>query len=93
MCKYVYILVINMVNITISLPSDLKELLDRHPEMNWSEVARQAWKQKAEQLEFLSKLTSGSKANEKDIDELGKLLKKGIAQWHDEAARKTKMKA
>ena len=82
-----------MVNVTISVPSDLKELLDRHPEMNWSEVARQAWKQKAKQLEFLSKLTVGSKASEKDIEELGRLLKKGIAQWHDESAGKTKTKA
>ena len=58
-------------------------MIDRHPEINWSEVARQAWKEKAQQLELLNKLTIGSKASDKDVDELAKLLKKGIAEWHE----------
>jgi len=77
-----------MVNMTISVPSELKQMLDRYPEMNWSEVARQAWKQKAEQLELLNRLTAKSKATDKDIEELGRLLKNGIAKWHDEATKK-----
>jgi hypothetical protein len=73
-----------MVNVTISVPQDLKDLLDKHPEMNWSEVARQAWKKKAEQLELLDKITASSKATDKDINELAKAIKKGIEKWHDE---------
>jgi len=72
-----------MANMTISVPDELKAMLDRHPEMNWSEVARQAWKSKAEQLELLNRLTARSKATDKDIEELGRLLKKGIANKHD----------
>ena len=73
-----------MVNMTISVPDNLKAMLDRHPEMNWSEVARQAWKNKVEQLELLNRLTAGSKATDKDVVELGRLIKKGMARRHDE---------
>ena len=72
-----------MANMTISVPDELKAMLERHPEMNWSEVARQAWKSKAEQLELLNRLTARSNATDKDIEELGKLMKKGIAARHD----------
>jgi len=71
-----------MVNVTISVPSELKVLIDRHPEINWSEVARQAWKQKAEQLELLNSLTSGSKASDSDIMEISRKIKAGMAKWH-----------
>jgi len=72
-----------MANMTISVPDELKAMLERHPEMNWSEVARQAWKSKVEQLELLNKLTARNKATDKDIDGLGRLMKKGIASRHD----------
>lgn len=75
-----------MVNVTISVPTNLKQLLDKHPEINWSEVARQAWIGKVKQLELLDKLTSSSKASEKDVESLAKLLKKGITEWHDKKA-------
>jgi len=79
-----------MVNMTITVPDELKKMLDKYPEMNWSEVARQAWKQKAEQLELLNRLTAKSKATDKDIMELSRLVNKGIARWHDERLRDLK---
>ena len=72
-----------MANVTISVPEDLKKLLDKHPEMNWSEVARQAWWQKARELELFNQLTKSSKATDKDVLELAKEIKKGIADWHN----------
>ena len=76
-----------MVNMTIAVPEELKKLLDSHPEINWSEVARQAWWQKARELELLNKLTKSSKASDKDVLELAKVIKKGITEWHDEQNR------
>ena len=67
---------------TISVPAELKQTLSRHPEINWSEVARQAWDEKARQLEMLDKLTGKNKTTEKDIAELAALLKKGMAKRH-----------
>lgn len=76
-----------MVNVTIAVPEELKKLLDTHPEINWSEVARQAWWQKARELELLNTLTKASKAKDKDVLELAKLIKKGMADWHSETGR------
>jgi hypothetical protein len=72
-----------MVNFTVAIPDELKKLIDKHPEMNWSEVARQAWKEKAEQLELLNRITAGSKATEKDIMQLSRKIKAGMAKWHE----------
>lgn len=68
-----------MVNITLSVPEELKEVMDKHPELNWSEVARQAFRQKASQLELLDALASKSKLTEKDAIELGRKVNK--AAW------------
>ncbi len=79
---------IKMANMTIAYPDELKKLLDRYPEMNWSEVARQAWKRKAEALELVNRLTAKSKATDSDVEELGRLLKDGMAKRHDEELKK-----
>ncbi len=79
-----------MVNMTISMDVELKKLLDKYPEMNWSEVARQAWRQKAEQLELLNRLTANSKATEKDVMEISRKINKDIARWHEKQWKKKK---
>ena len=67
-----------MVNVTLSIPEDLKKTMDKHPEMNWSEVARQAFKERLSQLELLDALASKSKLTEKDALELGRKIKKSL---------------
>jgi len=59
-----------MVNITLSLPIELKKSLDKHSEINWSEVARQAFKDKLTKLSILEKFSSKFELSEKDIKEL-----------------------
>lgn len=84
-----------MVNVTIAVPPQLKEQLDKHPEMNWSEVARQAWIAKLsnlEKLQLLNELTKNSKATDEDIEELATLMKKGIAEWHNKKIADMKKK-
>lgn len=71
------------VNVTISVSGEMKKRLAKHPEMNWSEVARQAWEEKMGQLELLNRLTAKSKATDKDIEELSELIKEGIARRHE----------
>lgn len=67
-----------MVNVTLSIPEDLKKTMDKHPEMNWSEVARQAFKERLSQLELLDAIASKSKLSEKDAIELGRKIKKSL---------------
>ena len=90
MCNYVHAQVVKMANMTISVPDELKKLLDKYPELNWSEVARQAWRQKAEQLELLNRLTANSKATDKDVMEIAEKVKLGMAKWHEEQWKKRK---
>ncbi len=73
------------MNVTVSVPEDLKKGLDSRSEINWSEVARQAWKAKLDQLELLDSLTAASKATDADVEELGRMLRKNIAHRHKKA--------
>jgi len=42
-----------MANITLSIPEDLKKEMEKFPEINWSEVARDSIKKKIAQFSFL----------------------------------------
>jgi hypothetical protein len=49
-----------MVNMTLSIPEELHKIMKKYPYIKWSEVARQAIRQKAKDLELLDKLASKS---------------------------------
>jgi cytochrome c553 len=59
-----------MPNVTVSVDDSLKEQMDNHPEINWSEVARQAIREKIRDLEVMEKLVEGSELTEEDVEEL-----------------------
>lgn len=44
--------------------------MEKHPEINWSEVTRQAIQNKVETLEVMDELTSGSELTESDVQEI-----------------------
>ena len=77
----------SMVNMTISVSPELKNRLAKHPEMNWSEVARQAWEEKMAKLELLNELTKNSKATDKDIMEISRKINAKVARWHEKRMR------
>jgi hypothetical protein len=69
-----------MTTMTLAVPSELKHKMELFPEINWSEVARQAFVHKIDDLEFLEEFKSESKLTEKDALELGKELSKKLAK-------------
>ncbi len=69
-----------MVSITLAVPQELKTEMDRHPEMNWSEVARQAIRERVVLLHKMDKLLSKSKLTEADTLELGRKVNQGLAK-------------
>lgn len=71
-----------MTNMTLAVPDELKAVMKRHKEIKWSEVARQALVEKAEELEIMDKLVSKSKLTEKDVIEIGRKIKEGMAKRH-----------
>ena len=54
-----------MVNVTLSIPTDLKQKMENFAEINWSAVAREAFDEKISDLEFIKKFKSRSKLTEK----------------------------
>ncbi len=59
-----------MPSITVNVDDDLKERMEEHPEINWSEVTRQAIQEKVEALEVMDELTSESQLTERDVQEI-----------------------
>ena len=67
-----------MPTITLSVPEDLKKDMDESKEINWSEVARTAIKEKVAQLRILKQITVKSKLTDKDALELGRKINKSL---------------
>lgn len=69
-----------MVTMTLAISKELKDHMEEFPEINWSEVARQAFKQKINDLEFLRRFKSDSTITEEDALKLGRELNKKLAK-------------
>ncbi len=67
-----------MANITFSLPSDLKSAMDEFPEINWSEVARAAIRQKIADLKFLRAFKAECEITPEDAERLGRELSQKV---------------
>ena len=67
-----------MVSITLSIPVELKQKMDKFAWLNWSALAREAFVKRMKQLEILSKfdnLFENSEFSEEDANRLGELAK------------------
>ena len=69
-----------MTTMTLSVPEELKHRMEGFSEINWSEVARQAFMQKIEDLEFLKKFKEKSTLTEEDALKLGAKLSKNLSK-------------
>jgi len=76
-----------MTTLTLAVPDEMKQKMDSFPEMNWSEVARQAFMQKIEDMEFLRKFKEKSKLTEADALRLGKEVSKSVSDRLHKMAR------
>ncbi len=61
-----------MVNLTLSIPNELKEKMEQFPEINWLEVARDSIKKKILQLSFLKGFRMGSEMSPDNAQNLGR---------------------
>ena len=71
-----------MPNLTLAISEEIKQKMAMFPEINWSEVARQAILEKAKLLERMQTLLSKSKLTEEDAILLGRQVKHGVAKRH-----------
>ena len=73
-----------MPTITVNVDDTLKERMDEHPEINWSEVTRQAIEEKIEALEVMDELTSESDLTESDVREIADRINESGRRHVDE---------
>ncbi len=71
-----------MVSITLAVPKDLKKKMESFPEMNWSEVAREAIRNKVELMEKFRAFSKDSTLTENDAIKLGKRMNREVARRH-----------
>lgn len=69
-----------MVNMTLAIPEDLHEIMKKHSDIKWSEVARRALRDYAEKLDKLDRMLQDSKLTEADAEELDHTIKKSMAK-------------
>ena len=75
-----------MTTMTLAVPEELKKRMDHFPEMNWSQVARQAFNDKIQDLELLLKFKAKSTFTEEDALRLGKEVGKALTKRLKERA-------
>jgi len=73
-----------MPTITLSVPDDLKKDMDKSKFINWSEVAREAIRERISQLNILNAIAAKSKLTEKDALEIGRKIKKSMWKRYQE---------
>ena len=71
-----------MGNMTLAVPEDLHKIMDKHKDIKWTEVARQAMWEKARKIELMDKLLAKSRLTEQDAENIGNKIKHGIAKRH-----------
>lgn len=79
-----------MDTITINIPKDLRNTLDKHPEINWNEVSRDAILKQLKRLalvDFLEDTLDKSEFTEQDALELGKKIKEDRLKQLEEQGR------
>lgn len=68
-----------MANVTLAVPEELRKVMKNHPEIKWSEVARQAMWEYASKLELMDEVTKRSKLTDKDALEIGRKVNAALA--------------
>ena len=71
-----------MLHMTLSIPLELKHKMEELPEVNWSAVARESFKQKIADFEFLRKFKSKSELTKDDALKLGKEVNEALAKQY-----------
>jgi uncharacterized protein YqeY len=71
-----------MPNVTVTVPADLKDAMSKHDEVNWSAVIRKAVQDHLRRIEIADAIAAKSDLTDEDVEDLGKLIKRGIAKRH-----------
>ena len=69
-----------MGTLSVSIPEPLRERMNHLEEINWSAVARKAFEEKVQQIEFLKSIANKSQLTEKDAKEISDKINRSMAK-------------
>jgi len=78
-----------LANVTLAVPEELRKIMRSHPEIKWSEVARQAMWEYARRLKMMDEVTERSKLTEEDVFGIGAKTKESLTSRYAKKARST----
>lgn len=73
-----------MVNLTLSIPDEVKRKMDAHPHVKWSNAVRAIILQKLESFEIAEKLAKRGSLTEKDVEPIVKKVNRAMARKAEE---------
>ena len=79
-----------MVNITLSVPEDLKKEMEKFPEINWSVLFRETIRKRIMLLRQIKEFTKDSEFTEEDAIRLGREVNKAVHKRHEEIRKNKK---
>ncbi|MEW6035990.1 MAG: hypothetical protein AB1529_05230 [Candidatus Micrarchaeota archaeon] len=65
---------------TLSIPEELHKEMQKHAEIRWSEVARQAFELKIRELHWMDEVLRRSRLSEEDAERIGHRIKHEMAK-------------
>ncbi|MFH1106398.1 MAG: hypothetical protein V1787_00730 [Candidatus Micrarchaeota archaeon] len=68
--------------LSVPLPDDLKKDLDRHKEIKWVEIARQALRDKVEALDEMDEFFAKSSLTAEDVEKHARAVSKNVWKRH-----------
>lgn len=68
--------------LSVPLPDDLKKEMDKHSEIKWVEVARQAMWNKIIVLKKMDEMLANSELTEEDVEKHSRIVKKKAWEKH-----------
>jgi hypothetical protein len=65
-------------NITLSVQGELGKKMENHPDVKWSQVARNAIEAKIREIEFEKQILSKSNLTKKDVAEISSMINRAV---------------
>jgi len=75
-----------VVNVTFAVPEELHRIMREHPEIKWGEIARRALWEYAARLELMNRIAEKSELTEKDVEQIGSMVRTGLSKRYGELA-------
>jgi RAB protein geranylgeranyltransferase component A len=79
MCSHILQIITDpLPNMTLAIPEKLHKKMKRHSELKWSDIARQAFERKINEIEFMDKVLEKSELTEEDAERIGHAINASV---------------